>query len=58
MHSAIGRYAGLDPLIDTVETFPKDTEVNAKAYEDAIDDLLLEMRSSSLPLMIHISILL
>ena len=36
MHAAIGKYDGLDPLIDKVETYPKDTEVNAKAYEDAI----------------------
>lgn len=36
MHAAIGKYSGLDPLIDTVETYPRDTEVNAKAYEDAI----------------------
>ena len=36
MHAAIGKYEGLDPLIDTVETYPKDTEVDAKAYEEAM----------------------
>ena len=56
MHSAIGRYAGLDPLIDTVETFPKDTEVNAKAYEDAIGRFAPGL--GILTPMIHISILL
>jgi D-galacturonate reductase len=36
MHAAIGKYEGLDPLIDTVETYPKDTEVDPKAYEEAM----------------------
>lgn len=36
MHTAIGKYAGLDPLINTVETYPKDTEIDAQAYADAI----------------------
>lgn len=36
MHNAIGKYKGLDALIDSCETWPKDHEIDPKAYLRAI----------------------